>query len=78
MTIMNKLFAIYKGAGFEISTGLNPARFDDYKGAPFTWLLKDGESFTEGLGISMKEVYFLECLFDGYAPQNIFIIGNNI
>ncbi|MEP0339229.1 MAG: class I SAM-dependent methyltransferase [Alphaproteobacteria bacterium] len=77
MPIINKLHELYEGLGFSVSSGLSPSHLDGCIEAPFTWLLKDGESFTNGLGISMKEVYFLECLFDGWRPKTGFLIGNS-
>jgi len=77
MPVLNKLVKLYHNEGFQISTGLNPCHFENYPLASFTRLIRDGESQTNGLGIAMQEVYFLECLFDGFQPQNIFIIGNS-
>jgi len=77
MPVLNKLISLYRNEGFRISTGLNPCHFENYPLAQFTWLVRDGESQTNGLGIAMQEIYFLECLFDGYQPKNIFIIGNS-
>ncbi|HBC08352.1 MAG TPA: hypothetical protein DC046_12350 [Rhodospirillaceae bacterium] len=77
MPIINKLFAGYESLGFTVSSGLNPHHHGGNLGAPFTWLLKDGRSFSNGLGISMKEIYFLECLFEEFRPRNAFVIGNS-
>ena len=77
MPILNKLFSAYESLGFTVSSGLNPHHHGGNLGAPFTWLLKDGKSFSNGLGISMKEIYFLECLFDGFRPKTAFVIGNS-
>ena len=38
---------------------------------------KTGRVLTNGLGIALQEVYFLECLFEGFHPQRIFAIGNS-
>ncbi len=77
MAILNTLFQLYEDEGFTVSSGLNPCHFDECEVVTFTGLFKDGECYTEGLGISSKEVYFLECLFDGYRPERAFIIGNS-
>ena len=77
MPIVNRLIDIYQRRGFLVSTGLNPCHFENFKTAPFTWLIKEGKNHTDGLGISTQEIYFLECLFEEFAPQNIFIIGNS-
>jgi len=77
MPILPRLARLYARHGIEISTGLNPSHFDDHPYAPFTWFIRDGKSLTEGLGISMQEVYFLECLFEHYQPKRLFVIGNS-
>ncbi len=77
MPILNRLVDVYEKRGFEIAVGLNASHFDNFTAAPFTWLMRDGCSFTNGLGITIGEVYFLECLFADLAPERIFIIGNS-
>ncbi|MBL6935283.1 MAG: class I SAM-dependent methyltransferase [Alphaproteobacteria bacterium] len=77
MPILNRLVDVYEKRGFEIATGLNASHFDDFTAAPFTWLMRDGRSFTNGLGITIGEVYFLECLLADLAPLRIFVIGNS-
>lgn len=78
MPVLSKLVDIYESRGFRVSSGLNPVHFDNYALAPSTWLIKEGSSYTNGLGIGLQEVYFLECLFENFAPKNIFIIGNSL
>lgn len=78
MPIFPRLAAIYRERGIELVAGLNPALFDNYPLAAFTWFVKDGESLTNGLGIALAEIYFLECLFARFRPQRIFAIGNSI
>lgn len=78
MPILPRLAAIYRARGIDVATGLNPALFDNYPLAAFTWFVKDGESLTNGLGIALGEIYFLECLFARYRPQRLFAIGNAI
>lgn len=77
MPIINKLFAGYESLGFTVSSGLNPHHHGGNLGAPFTWLMKGGRCFSNGLGISMKEIYFFECLFEEFRPRNAFVIGNS-
>lgn len=77
MTIAPRLFELYKRQGFVIVSGLNPTYWRGLNAANFTWLLRDGRSFTNGLGIALQEVYFLECLFAGYRPERILVIGNS-
>jgi pimeloyl-ACP methyl ester carboxylesterase len=77
MPILKRLTGLYESRGIQISTGLNPCHFGNLPAANFTWFIKDGESLTNGLGIAMQEVYFLECLFAALRPKNIFVIGNS-
>jgi hypothetical protein len=77
MPILKRLTQLYESRGIHISTGLNPCHFGNLPAANFTWFIKDGESLTNGLGIAMQEIYFLECLFAALRPRNIFIIGNS-
>jgi Methyltransferase domain len=75
--VLARLARLYESRGIQISTGLNPSHFGGFPMAPFTWFIKDGASLTNGLGIALQEVYFLECLFEGFHPQRIFAIGNS-
>ena len=77
MPILNRLVSYYETRGIGISAGLNPLRHANAPYVAFTWFIRDGESLTGGLGISLQEIYFLECLFDRYRPKSIFIIGNS-
>ncbi|MCW8861110.1 MAG: class I SAM-dependent methyltransferase [Rhodospirillales bacterium] len=77
MPILPKLIGLYEDSGFTVSTGLMPSFVGGLDEAPFTWLIKDGKKYTNGLGIAMQEVYFLECLSEALTPRNIFIIGNS-
>jgi len=77
MALLPRLIRLYEDRGFTISTGLNPLHFQGLKLAPFTWLVKDGESWTRGLGISAQEIFFLEGLFETYRPRNLLVIGNS-
>jgi predicted O-methyltransferase YrrM len=77
MPILKQLIQLYESRGIEISTGLNPCHFGNLKQAGFTWFIRDGKSLTNGLGIAMQEVYFLECLFERFRPRTLFAIGNS-
>jgi hypothetical protein len=77
MPILKRLTELYESRGIQISTGLNPCHFGNLPSAAFTWFIRDGESLTNGLGIAMQEVYFLECLFARLKPRSIFIVGNS-
>jgi predicted O-methyltransferase YrrM len=78
MPIIARLAALYERRGIRIATGLNPKDFGGFPHAPYTWFVKHGESLTEGLGIALQEVYFLECLFERFRPKTIFAIGNSL
>lgn len=77
MPILNRLVDLYESRGFEIAAGFNPYHFDNFGAAPYTWLFRDGRPHTNALGIAVKEIYFLECLFENYHPRSVFIIGNS-
>jgi Methyltransferase domain len=78
MPILPRLVSLYESRGIGIASGLNPSHFGNLPSAPFTWFLKDGESLTNGLGIALQEVYFLECLFARFHPKSVFVIGNSL
>jgi predicted O-methyltransferase YrrM len=78
MPILPRLVSLFQSRGIDIATGLNPSHFGGFPHAPFTWFIKDGESLTNGLGIAMQEVYFLECLFARFRPGSVFVIGNSL
>ena len=77
MPVLPRLLSLYEGRGFTVSTGLNPLHHEGAPLAPFTWLLRDGKPFTNGLGIALQEIYFLECLFAEFHPRSMFAIGNS-
>jgi predicted O-methyltransferase YrrM len=77
MPILRRLISLYEKRGIQISTGLNPCHFGNLPQANFTWFLRDGKNLTNGLGIAMQEVYFLECLFERFHPRTVFAIGNS-
>lgn len=76
MPILPRLVNLYETRGIHIVTGLNSDELD-FPLAPFTWFVRNGESMTNGLGIALQEVYFLECLFAHFQPRRIFVIGNS-
>jgi Methyltransferase domain len=77
MSIVPHLFELYRNQGISVVSGLNPPHWSGLRSAPFTWFLRDGKSCTKGLGIALQEVLFLECLFDRFKPERLFIIGNS-
>jgi len=77
MPIIARLASLYESRGIHIASGLNPSHFGNFPLAPYTWFFKNGESVTNGLGIALQEIYFLECLFARFHPQRLFTIGNS-
>ena len=77
MSIVPRLFELYRQRGFTVVSGLNPTHWRGLNSAPFTWLMRDGRSYTNGLGIALQEVFFLESLFSHYHPRRLFVIGNS-
>ncbi|HEX2858789.1 MAG TPA: class I SAM-dependent methyltransferase [Alphaproteobacteria bacterium] len=77
MSIVPTLISAYKKHGFDIAAGLQPKRCGGSEEAQFTWLTRKGQSVTNGLGISMLEVFVLESLLGIIKPKSIFIIGNS-
>ena len=75
--VLPRLVEIFRQAGFDLAVGLNPTHFSGAPTVAFTWFLKDGRSYTEGLGIAAQEIYFLECLVEAARPRRIFVIGNS-
>lgn len=78
MPILARLASLYESRGIGIATGLNPSHFGDFPHAPFTWFIKSGKSLTDGLGIALQEIYFIECLFARFHPRSVFAIGNSL
>jgi precorrin-6B methylase 2 len=77
MPILPQLFRFYREQHCLPLVGLSPTTFDHFPLATYTWMTRGGKSFTQGLGISMQEVYLLECLFATLHPKRIFAIGNS-
>lgn len=76
-SIVAELRRIYrKHEGIEIVTGLNPFHFGNYRDASFTHYLRDGQSITHHLGISLWEIMILEQFSAQLRPRSIFIVGN--
>lgn len=77
MPILAQMIEMYRAQGIDICTGLSSHDFGDLGTAPFTRFIKDGRAVTNGLGIAMQEIYFLEHLFSVFQPRRILIIGNS-
>jgi len=77
VTIAPQLYELYRKRGFSLVSGLNPLHWGGLIEAPFTWLVKEGASWTNGLGIALQEVYLLEALAAVHQPKRILVIGNS-
>lgn len=77
MLVISDLVAAYAAEGFAVSTGLNPTVFNGLHSVPFTWLVRDGVEVADGLGISLPEIYLLECLAAVQPSKSILVIGNS-
>jgi predicted O-methyltransferase YrrM len=75
--VLDDLVAAYAAEGFAISTGLNPTVFHNLHSVPFTWLVRDGVEVADGLGMSLPEIYLLECLAAVQPAESILVIGNS-
>ena len=74
-TILPRLFGIFRAAGYEPLTGYSPFHFQNWRDAPFTRFVKDGQ--LSGIpGIALQEVMFLEHFRQFIAPRRILVIGN--
>jgi hypothetical protein len=63
-------------AGMETVSGLNPLHFGGFRDASFTHFVRDGQSLTQDLGISLHELMMLERFCRLLQPRCIFIVGN--
>lgn len=77
MPVLVDLVAAYAAEGFAVSTGLNPTAFHNLHSVPFTWLIRDGVEVADGLGMSLPEIYLLECLAAVQPAESILVIGNS-
>lgn len=76
MPVLPRLVEAYTFEGYAVLSGLNPTHYKSFPGAPFTWIIRDGKLASSGLGISVQEVYFFECLLAALPPRPIYVIGN--
>lgn len=75
MSIVPKLIALYRNAGYEPVTGHNPHHFSGWPDAPFTKFIKN-QTLYGVAGLALQEVMFLEGLAPRMAPKRILVIGN--
>jgi hypothetical protein len=71
MPVLPRLVEAYTFEGYAVLSGLNPTHFKSFPGVPFTWIIRDGKLASSGLGISVQEVYFFECLLAALPPRPI-------
>lgn len=75
MSILPKLIAAYRNAGYEPVTGHNPHHFGGWMDAPFTRFIKDNVVHGTA-GLALQEIMFLEGFAQHIAPKRILVIGN--
>jgi len=74
-----RLLRLYRDhEGIEICSGLNPYHFNNAKDASFTFYLRNGESLTPHLGISLWETLVLERFCQALQPSSIYVVGNGL
>ena len=75
VTILPKLFSIFRGAGYQPLTGYSPSHFYNCREAPFTHFLHENQ--LRGCpGLALQEIMFIEQFRDFVAPKRILIVGN--
>lgn len=75
MSILPRLLAAYRNAGYEPLTGYNPYHFGDYMDAPFTRFAHEGQ-LVGMAGLALQEIMFVEGLREYLKPKSILVIGN--
>jgi predicted O-methyltransferase YrrM len=77
MAVVAQLMNAYAAEGFQIATGLNSTFYGDLFTAPFTRLIRNGQSISDGYGISLQELWFLEALAAVSPASSVLVIGNS-
>lgn len=76
-TILPRLLAIYRAAGYEPLTGYSSHHFQNWRDASFTRLYKD-QRLWGCPGLALQEVMFLEHLGVLVQPKRILVVGNGM
>jgi predicted O-methyltransferase YrrM len=76
MPLFMRLASLYERYGYAVRIGLNPHHLSNWKYAPYAALFKNSNIMGTGGGLSLQELYFLECVASAFEPNAIFIIGN--
>jgi predicted O-methyltransferase YrrM len=77
MACLTRLVSIYTSRGIDVAVGCSPHRYANLPQIAATWFVRDCKSLTAGLGISLQDLYFFECLFERFRPRTCFVIGNS-
>lgn len=77
VTVVAELMRAYNAEGFQIATGLNSTLYGDLFTAPFTRLIQRGRSISDGYGVSLQELWFIEALASISPASSILVIGNS-
>jgi hypothetical protein len=75
MTILPRLYEIYRSAGLVPLTGHSTSHMHNWRDAPFTRFF-DGQGLVGCAGLSLFEIMFVEHLRDYLQPRAILVIGN--
>lgn len=77
LPVLAQLINAYAAEGYQIATGLNSTFYGDLFTAPFTRLVRQGRSISDGYGISLQELWFLENLATFSPASSVLVIGNS-
>jgi hypothetical protein len=75
MSILTKLYKVYRAKGLRPVTGYNSHHFFGWQDAPFT-VFREGLKISGCAGLALQEIMFLEHLGKYLSPANCLIIGN--
>jgi predicted O-methyltransferase YrrM len=75
MSILPRLFQLYRDVGYEPLTGYNPYHMGDHMDAPFTRFVHR-RKLKGTPGLALQELMFVEGLAQYVAPKTILVIGN--
>jgi len=75
-TAIERAFLTFIDEGFKVYSGYNSYHFNNFRDAPFTYLVDAKTRVVCSQGIAIQEFFILETLFAQFHPKSILIIGN--
>ena len=75
MSVLPRLFKLYRSAGYEPLTGFSPYHMGDHIDAPFTRFVHKNK-LVGTPGLALQELMFVEGLAEHLRPKTILVIGN--